>query len=86
MLSEIGETRILMIDSSKFDQRASYRVGSIDNFDVVVTDSGISEAHLEELRQLSPPEVNVVDVLPEDITAPPPLLGLPNTYSVSQEN
>jgi DeoR/GlpR family transcriptional regulator of sugar metabolism len=84
MLSEIGETRILMIDSSKFDQRASYRVGSIDNFDVVVTDSGISEAHLEELRQLSP-EINVVDVLPEDITAPP-LLGLPNTYSVSQEN
>ncbi|WP_122049637.1 DeoR/GlpR family DNA-binding transcription regulator [Asaia bogorensis] len=43
-LMEIVDRRILMIDSQKFDVTALNRLASLSDFDVVITDSGVSES------------------------------------------
>lgn len=42
-LMEIVDRRILMIDSQKFDVTALNRLANLSDFDVVITDSGVSE-------------------------------------------
>lgn len=43
-LMEIVDRRILMIDSQKFEVTALNRLASLTDFDIVITDSGISES------------------------------------------
>ncbi|NVN05180.1 DeoR/GlpR transcriptional regulator [Asaia spathodeae] len=43
-LMEIVDRRILMIDSQKFDVTALNRLANLSDFDVVITDSGVSES------------------------------------------
>lgn len=43
-LMEIVDRRILMIDSQKFDVTALNRLASLSDFDVVITDSGVSDS------------------------------------------
>lgn len=50
-LLEAGRERILVIDSSKIGQEATYGFCPIDSCDVIITDSGIKPADLERLQK-----------------------------------
>ncbi|KQQ08744.1 DeoR/GlpR family DNA-binding transcription regulator [Rathayibacter sp. Leaf296] len=63
---ESGETRILAVDATKFDIRATYRVCALDVFDHIVVDDGIAPEDLERLRSLDT-TVHVAEVTPDDI-------------------
>lgn len=49
-LLEIAEQRVLLVNSQKFGTTALHRIGELAEFDVVITDSGVSPADLEALR------------------------------------
>lgn len=70
---ECGAQRILLVDSSKFAHRASHKLGEIDLFDVVIVDDSLPGAQLEFLQQHDV-TVEVVTVMPDDITAGSQLL------------
>jgi len=69
-LLEIGELKMLLVDSTKFERRATHRLGSVELFDLVLVDSGVSEENIESITSLGV-EVQVVKVTPEDRAAPP---------------
>lgn len=50
-LRSIAEFRILLVNSQKFGITALHRVGDIGEFDVVITDAGISGPDLDRLRE-----------------------------------
>lgn len=50
-LMGIAETKVLMVDSSKFGVTALHRLAPLDAFDVVVTDSGISGEERDRLTE-----------------------------------
>ena len=64
-LIDIGEKRILLADATKFDRRASHRMGHVGLYDLVITDRGTRQEDIDALVA-SGVEVQVVDVLPED--------------------
>lgn len=75
---DIADRKILVADATKFDRRATHSLGPVALFDLVITDRGISAAHLDALA-VTGVQVEVVDVLPEDhdggaelITSPGP--------------
>jgi DeoR/GlpR family transcriptional regulator of sugar metabolism len=50
-LMEAAERKILMIDSSKFGKTALIKLAGLNEFDQVITDSGISPADIDALRK-----------------------------------
>lgn len=46
-----SETRVLLLDSSKFTRKAWQRTASLEIFDAVITDSGVSEEQLDGLAK-----------------------------------
>ncbi|MCL6437624.1 MAG: DeoR/GlpR family DNA-binding transcription regulator [Rubrobacteraceae bacterium] len=50
-----AKRRILLVDHTKFGKVAFHKLSPLQDFDLVVVDSGISEAHLDELRERSVP-------------------------------
>jgi DeoR/GlpR family transcriptional regulator of sugar metabolism len=46
---------IALLDHTKFGNRALHRIGHLQDFDLVVVDSGIDQSHLDELRECSVP-------------------------------
>jgi len=52
-LLDAGRERILVLDSSKVDQEATYVFCPLERCDTIVTDSGIQPADLERLRKLT---------------------------------
>jgi DeoR/GlpR family transcriptional regulator of sugar metabolism len=63
---EVGELKILLLDATKFDLRSAYRVAPVDEFDIVIVDSAISDEQRASLERHDV-QVEVVDVLPADI-------------------
>lgn len=55
-----GKRRILVVDSSKIGAEATYKLCNIEDCDLILTDSGISESDLAKLQQKT--TVQVVDV------------------------
>ena len=47
--------RVLLVDHTKFGKVAFHKLASLGDFDLVVVDSGIDEAHLVKLRECSVP-------------------------------
>ncbi len=47
--------RVLLVDHTKFGKVAFHKLASLGDFDLVVVDSGIDEAHLDKLRECSVP-------------------------------
>jgi DeoR/GlpR family transcriptional regulator of sugar metabolism len=47
----VADTRVLLVDSSKFGITALIRLADLTEFDVVLTDSGIAPSEAEILRQ-----------------------------------
>ena len=47
--------RILLADHTKFSKVALHKLASLQDFDLVVVDSGIDAARLDELRECSVP-------------------------------
>ena len=47
---EASALRVLVVDHTKFDKRALYRLAALHEFDHVIVDSATSEAHVERLR------------------------------------
>lgn len=47
-----AKIKILLIESHKFGRMGIYNVSNITNFDVVITDAGISKEYLEILKKL----------------------------------
>ncbi|MGB3485414.1 MAG: DeoR/GlpR family DNA-binding transcription regulator [Mycobacterium sp.] len=43
--------KVLLLDHSKFAKRALHRFAAIEDFDVIVVDADISDAHLSQLRE-----------------------------------
>lgn len=72
-LIDIGEKKILLVDATKFDRRASHRMCPVGLYDLVITDRDTRQADLDALAATGV-EVQVVDVLPED-EAVEPVLG-----------
>ncbi len=60
-MMEASDRNILLLDHTKLGKKALHRLASLEEFDLVVVDSGIDRAHLEELRECSVP-VEVVPV------------------------
>ncbi len=58
-LLQAGKRRVLVIDSSKIGTEATYRLCSVEDCDLIVTDRGISADDLARLRQIA--EVRVAD-------------------------
>ncbi len=54
-MMEASERRIMLVDHTKFSKRALHRLAPLREFDLVVVDSGVEEAHVTELRDLSIP-------------------------------
>jgi DeoR/GlpR family transcriptional regulator of sugar metabolism len=54
---ESSAMRILLADHTKFDRRALHGMGALTDFDVVIVDDGIPDAHLVRMRARG---VNVV--------------------------
>jgi DeoR/GlpR family transcriptional regulator of sugar metabolism len=50
-LMAIAETKVLMVDSSKFGVTALHRLAPLDAFDVVITDSGVSAEERDRLTE-----------------------------------
>jgi DeoR/GlpR family transcriptional regulator of sugar metabolism len=50
-LRAIAEFRVLLVNSQKFGITALHRVGDLAEFDVVITDAGISGPDLDRLRE-----------------------------------
>lgn len=50
-LIEAAETRVLLVDHTKFERRALFRLCPLSDFDHIVVDSAIPAATLEALRQ-----------------------------------
>jgi DeoR/GlpR family transcriptional regulator of sugar metabolism len=50
-LMAVADTRVLLVDSSKFGVTALIRLADLSEFDVVLTDSGIAPTEAEMLRQ-----------------------------------
>jgi DeoR/GlpR family transcriptional regulator of sugar metabolism len=50
-LMGVADTRVLLVDSSKFGITALIRLADLTEFDVVLTDSGIAPSEAEILRQ-----------------------------------
>jgi DeoR/GlpR family transcriptional regulator of sugar metabolism len=46
-----GRQRILVIDSSKINQEATYGFCPLDQCDLVITDSGIDPSELQQLQE-----------------------------------
>ena len=63
---ECGERRILLLDATKFASRSSYRVGPVDDFDVVIVDDSVTEEQRAMLLEHDV-EVEVAEVTPADI-------------------
>lgn len=47
--------RVLLVDHTKFGKVAFHKLAHLGDFDLVVVDSGIDEAHLDKLRECSVP-------------------------------
>ncbi len=47
-----AQRTVLMVDHTKFGQRAACKYAALEDVDLVVTDSGADETHLEEMRAL----------------------------------
>jgi DeoR/GlpR family transcriptional regulator of sugar metabolism len=45
------QRRVLLVDSSKFEQQALARLCSLGEIDVVVTDSGVAKSHQKHIRE-----------------------------------
>jgi len=63
---ECGERRILLLDSTKFASRSSYRVGPIDDFDLVIVDGDVTDDQRSQLAQCDV-AVEVAEVTAADI-------------------
>ena len=50
-LMGISETKVLMVDSSKFGVTALHRLAPLDAFDVVITDAGASSDERDRLKE-----------------------------------
>ena len=50
-LMEAADRRVLLIDSSKFGKTALIKLAALNEFDLVITDSGIPPADADTLRQ-----------------------------------
>lgn len=50
---ESSAVRVLVVDHTKFEKRALYRLAALSEFDHVIVDSGISDERLARVRQLS---------------------------------
>ena len=48
---EIASQRVLVTTSAKYGTYGTYRVASLDEFDVVVTDNGLSDAAVLRIRE-----------------------------------
>jgi len=59
VLTSIGKELFLLVDHSKFNTEAMAKVCSLKSIDVLITDSGVSEAYLNKLRK----RVSHVDVV-----------------------
>jgi DeoR/GlpR family transcriptional regulator of sugar metabolism len=54
-MMDASARRIALFDHTKFGKKALNRLGSLQDFDLVVVDSGIDQTHLDELRECSVP-------------------------------
>ncbi len=52
---ESAQRSILLVDHTKFGRVALHKLASLTDFDLVVVDSGVDEAHLDEMRECSIP-------------------------------
>nr|WP_276610556.1 DeoR/GlpR family DNA-binding transcription regulator [Kineococcus siccus] len=68
---EMGELKILLVDSTKFAARASYRVAPVALFDLVIVDADTAPEHRDALAAAGV-AVEVVEVLPADDEPVPP--------------
>ena len=50
-LMGVADTRVLIVDSSKFGATALHRMAGLDGFDAVITDSGLTDADRDRLRE-----------------------------------
>jgi DeoR/GlpR family transcriptional regulator of sugar metabolism len=48
-----AKRRVLLVDHTKFDKVALHRLAHLRDFDLLVTDAGIDDSALEELRENS---------------------------------
>ncbi len=53
-LLDSAAKKVLLADHSKFNQRALHRLTPVGDFDVIIVDSGIDPAVLENLRKANP--------------------------------
>lgn len=60
---ESAHRSILLVDHTKFGRVALHKLAPLSDFDLVVVDSGVDEAHLDDLRERSIP-FEVVPVQP----------------------
>lgn len=51
----VSARHIALFDHTKFGKRALHRIGSLQDFDLVVVDSSIDQIYLDELREYSVP-------------------------------
>lgn len=48
---ESGKRKVLLVDSSKFSRKALAKICDLQEFDIIITDSGIDEAQLKILKE-----------------------------------
>ena len=48
---ESGKRKVLLADSSKFSRKALAKICDLQEFDIIITDSGIDEAQLKILKE-----------------------------------
>lgn len=60
-MMEASDRKILLFDHTKLGKKALHRLVPLEDFDLVVVDSGIDEAHLKELRECPVP-IEIVTV------------------------
>ena len=52
---EPSRRSILLVDHTKFGRVALHRLAPLTDFDLVIVDSGVDKAHLDEMRERSIP-------------------------------
>ncbi len=50
---QAGKRKVLLVDSSKIGREATYRLCGVEDCDLVITDSGVCAADLEQLRNMT---------------------------------
>lgn len=68
---EIASQRVLLATSAKYGTYGTYRIAALDEFDLVVTDDGLSAAAVQRLRE-SGLDLGIAATPPGAADAPPP--------------